>query len=126
MKTSAEKVINPTHCYADHENCIVINYTGDLYKCTARDFTPQLREGVLMPDGTLKWNDRYKKRMAIKHGISLCHACRLFPICHGGCSQSKMENDGKETCLYHYSEYDKNNLLRRRMEWILTHHNVSY
>ncbi len=126
LKTSSGKAITPIHCYADYENCVVINYTGDLYKCTARDFTPQLREGALMPDGTLKWNERYKKRMAIKHGISLCHACRLFPICHGGCSQSKMENDGKETCLYHYSEKEKTDILKWRMEWILTHYDVSY
>lgn len=126
LHTAENKTISPTHCYADFENSIVINYTGDLYKCTAREFHPQLREGVLSPDGQLLWNNRYRKRMAIKHGTPLCHACRIFPLCHGGCSQTKLERAVSDVCYYQYSEADKDALLRRRGEWILRHPEVSY
>ena len=43
--------ISPYRCYADRVNCIVVNYNGDLYKCTARDFIPENREGFLDREG---------------------------------------------------------------------------
>ena len=46
------------YCYADKKNTVVVNYNGDLYKCTARDFTPKNKEGVITADGDLVWNKR--------------------------------------------------------------------
>src|SRR5690606_8881292 len=34
-------------CYADKRNSAVINYNGDIFKCTARDFTTVQRAGYL-------------------------------------------------------------------------------
>jgi len=78
-------------CYADNENSIVINYNGDLFKCTAREFSNGNRKGVLLNDGTLKWNDKYFKRMNIKYSNPLCLKCKILPICNGGCSTNKLE-----------------------------------
>ena len=78
-------------CYADKENSIVINYNGDLFKCTAREFSNGNRKGVLLNDGTLKWNDKYFKRMNIKYSNPLCLKCKILPICNGGCSTNKLE-----------------------------------
>lgn len=41
----ADRVRNS--CYADKENEAVINYNGNVYKCNARDFTDESKEGFL-------------------------------------------------------------------------------
>lgn len=109
--------LSKERCYGDRENFIVINYNGDLYKCTARDFTPSNKEGLLTSDGELVWNDRYKLRIALKKCYPVCHRCMLFPICHAGCTQNKLETllQDKE-CLYKYTENQKTKLLETKIE----------
>lgn len=67
-------------CYADFDNHIVVNYNGDIYKCTARDFKPEHRLGYLDDSGkvvynttTAKWEDRRITKQ--------CLTCKLLPIC---------------------------------------------
>ena len=45
-------------CYGDKPNSIVVNFNGDLYKCTAVDFfnTPP-RDGYISSDGSLHWEN---------------------------------------------------------------------
>ncbi|HOH74428.1 MAG TPA: hypothetical protein PKW38_01450, partial [Paludibacteraceae bacterium] len=59
LKTSYNKYNDSVResCYGDKKNQATINFNGDVYKCTARDFKPENREGVLMDDGTIEWND---------------------------------------------------------------------
>ena len=52
-------------CYADTPQHLVINYNGDIFKCTARDFVSAQREGVLHDDGSVKLNDVYERRMGV-------------------------------------------------------------
>lgn len=85
-------------CYGDKANHAVINYNGDMYKCTAREFTPSMREGKLLPDGTMEWNERYNHRMAIKYADKTCHQCNIMPICNGGCAQNKLERSATKEC----------------------------
>lgn len=72
LRVAAEKSLHSDFCYADRENCIVVNYDGLLYKCTARSFSPQACDGKLLPDGTLQWNEQYRQRMSIKFGTAQC------------------------------------------------------
>ena len=108
-----------TRCYADKENCIVINYNGELFKCTARDFKSKNAEGVLNGDGGVVWNDSYYKRMDIKYGSSFCHGCIIFPICHGGCSQDKIESQNPSACIRYYDDEKKEEILKGRLNYIL-------
>lgn len=105
-------------CYADNDSDLVVNYNGNIYKCTARDFTPNNSEGVLNPDGTIAWNGRYKKRQEIKYGTKHCQGCSIFPICHGGCSQHKIENFS-ESCIFGYTDYEKEKLVQTRVYMML-------
>lgn len=111
----------PTHltpfCYADSRNHIVVNYDGRLFKCTARDFTPEKAEGRLLPDGCIETNERYARRMFMRAGNATCRACRVFPLCHGGCSQMKLEYDGSG-CLKGYTEERKEEMLRGRLLYV--------
>lgn len=85
-------------CYADKENHIVINYNGDVYKCTARDFLSELREGVLLEDGTIEYNERYYDRMEEKYNIGNCMKCKIMPICNI-CTQKRLESFEENICF---------------------------
>ena len=105
-------------CYADKEDHIVVNYNGDLYKCTARDFSVENREGILGENGELLWNEKYHYRRSIVYGNSTCQKCSIFPICAGHCSQSKLEYNGNG-CVMHYSNEDRMNIVSERVELLM-------
>jgi uncharacterized protein len=108
-------------CYADKRNSAVINYNGDLFKCTARDFTTVKRAGYLSDDGELIWeNDYLNKRMNVKFNNKPCLACRLMPICNGGCSQHALEHLGVDDyCVYHGDENEKDKVVNSKIEEIV-------
>lgn len=93
-------------CYADKKNSVVFNYNGDVFKCTARDYAKNKREGVLMDEGDIKWNDNHQLRnIASVLNYQTCLNCLILPICNAGCSQNKIEN--KEhycPCQFDYSQ----------------------
>ena len=104
----------PTRCYADNEHSIVVNYDGNLFRCTAQDFVPDSREGILSPDGELQVNDTYRKRTARKFTNKVCRACKVYPLCFGGCSQKQMSRFA-DACVMHYTEEDKLQLIKQRI-----------
>lgn len=101
-------------CYADKKNQAVINYNGDVFKCTARDFRPERREGFLNENGEIIWeNDALEKRMSTKFRNKPCLHCRIAPICNGGCTQQALEHD-KEYCMTGFSEQKKDEIILDR------------
>ncbi|MBD0402558.1 radical SAM protein [Flammeovirga sp. EKP202] len=109
-------------CYADKRNSVVINYNGDIYKCTAKDYKKENREGFLNGHGDLIWeNDFLERRMASKFKNKPCLSCRLIPICNGGCSQHALEflSMEKEYCVYHGDEQEKNKVVEEKIREIL-------
>jgi uncharacterized protein len=91
-------------CYADKKNQATINYNGDLFKCTARDFKTENREGYLDENGNPVWNEKYEARMNTKFKNPSCLECKILPICNGGCSQNYLENTGKDFCVHDFNE----------------------
>ena len=117
---NAKSYIVP-YCYADGVNTAVVNYNGDLFKCTARDFATKSKEGTLAADGTLRWNERLRKRMSIRHGSDTCLQCRIYPICHGGCSQMKLEApEGISSCPKGYDDDKIQEIMEGRALYLLT------
>jgi uncharacterized protein len=94
-------------CYADTKNHATINYNGDVFKCTARDFSAKNREGVLSEDGEIIWNEKYDKRMNAKFKNKPCLECKILPICNGGCTQHAMEHENDDYCIYGFDERKK-------------------
>ena len=113
------KCINPSRCYADKENHVVVNYNGDLFSCTARDFATEDSEGVLTEDGSLKWNDKRSLRLSVRYGNQYCRSCSIFPLCHGGCSQNKLEYNETSGCMRKYTEKEKIDLIENRIDFLL-------
>lgn len=111
---------DPGRCYAERENHVVVNFNGDLFKCTARDFVKENREGVLTDDGKMVWNDKHKERILVMYGNGVCQKCRIFPLCHGFCSQQKLEKNGDaERCQYGYTEKMKIKRIENRVDSLL-------
>jgi uncharacterized protein len=112
---------NKDRCYADSPNNLIINHNGDVYKCTARDFTPESKEGSLQSDGTIIWNERYRHRMTLIYGTTVCQQCEIFPICNCGCSQNRIEcHSNAGECPLGYSLERKENFVRDRVYALLS------
>jgi len=81
-------------CYANLNHQAVITPNGDVFKCTARDFTEAaLADGTLGVDGEIKWNANYYKRMTnLSMENDHCLSCQFLPVCCGPCSQKYIEH----------------------------------
>ena len=114
------KHIDRSRCYADRDNHVTINYDGLLYKCTAKDFSIKNSEGELLPNGTLKWNEKYNTRLNMRYGNDFCRKCCIFPLCHGGCSQYKVDTSHiSNQCIRGYDEPYIQKIIEDRAEFLL-------
>jgi len=91
-------------CYADKRNHATINYNGEVFKCTARDFKAGSGEGILEESGIISWNEKHEKRLQSKFKNPPCMECKIFPICAGGCTQQAIEHEGVDYCVYGFDE----------------------
>ncbi len=112
-------LLNKGLCYADQDHSATINFNGDVFKCTARDFLPDNRLGVLLDDGTISWGEVYKTRQDSKYKSKTCRTCKLFPICMQGCSQNAFENIGNDSCNLGYTEDYINKIISDRIRYLL-------
>lgn len=105
-----------TSCYGDKLNNILINYDGNLFFCTARDFAPQKRAGYLDEDGRIVWDDPdvQQRRMSAKFSREVCYRCKVAPLCGGGCRQKAVEFGDRNACLHNLSEDDIKELILKR------------
>jgi uncharacterized protein len=107
-------------CYADKQNQATINFNGDVFKCTARDFKTENREGVLTDDGNIQWNERYLERMNAKFKNPPCLKCSIMPICNGSCSQKAIEKKDKEYCVNNFDEKKKIDIIREKLIYAIS------
>lgn len=101
-------------CYGDLVNESVINYNGDVYKCTARDFTSINKLGELTENGEIQWMnpDFIEQRIRDKFNKKICNQCRIFPLCGGGCVQTALESIN--SCISCKSDKEKDNIILTR------------
>ena len=119
---SSHKILHSVidSCYGDKRNQALINYNGDVFKCTARDFLTENRLGYLNQNGIIIWEkNSLERRMTSKFNRPICHNCRIAPLCGGGCSQQAMENLFANECLYHYTKQDIDNIILNRFEFLV-------
>jgi putative transcriptional regulator len=101
-------------CYADKENEAVINFDGNVFKCTARNFSIENRSGVLTTDGNIIWNKNINSRRMTKLSRRICRNCRILPLCGGGCSQKAIESNGAEICIEGLNNEDMDKVVMQR------------
>ncbi|QES91064.1 radical SAM/SPASM domain-containing protein [Rhizosphaericola mali] len=98
-------------CYGDHRNHATINFNGEVFKCTARDFTTKNSEGLLDETGNINWNEKFEKRLNIKFKNKPCLECAILPMCGGGCTQQAIEHEGIDYCVHDFDEEKKMSLV---------------
>lgn len=104
-------------CYGDRRRYALVNYDGNVFRCTARDFRPESRCGVLLADGTIDWDMEYvARRMSAKMQRPQCVECRIAPLCGGGCRQKALEAPADAPCIHGYSEEEKTGRVLNRFE----------
>lgn len=93
-------------CKTSKKDHVTISYDGKIYKCTGRNFTDEMQEGMLLPDGSIKWDEeKLAKRMAIKsYDNELCRACKLLPLCWGPCNQKLLESGTSKEAISRYCQ----------------------
>jgi len=102
-------------CYADNLNQLLINYNGDVFKCTARDFKSENRSGYLNELGDIIWTMMApSERLESKMQKSICRTCSILPLCGGGCSQNCIEQNNENYCTYNYNETDRKEIVLNR------------
>ncbi len=119
FNVSVNKTINRYRCYADRNNHAVVNYDGNVFRCTARDFSVENAEGRLSADGKIIWNDKSLRRDAIKWVNTACIKCYIYPLCGGNCSQSKLEASSHDRCYHNYTEEEKASIVLQRVKWLI-------
>lgn len=100
-------------CYGDKNNECVVNYNGDVYKCTARDFTEANRYGVLSNEGTVIADNSKSNTCVSKYDKAFCHTCRIFPVC-GACCTQRVRESKADACTNNNSEFDKDEIILMR------------
>lgn len=104
-------------CYGDKKNHILINYDGNIFLCTARDFEEQNRFGFITKNGEIHWNeDKLNSYMNNKFTREICHNCKIAPLCGGGCRQRASESSDDTSCIYGYTHDDINDLIFKRFK----------
>jgi uncharacterized protein len=98
-----------TYCYADRKNEFLINYNGDVFKCTVDRFESKDRLGWLQQDGTLAWE---QNRLALWQDVSAfedkCYSCTFMPMCMGGCRKVRWrEGSVGADCTLPFMGFDK-------------------
>ncbi len=104
----------PSHCYASMSNCYVVNYDGNVYKCTAREFSKENMIGRLSKTGEIEFNPKYHNILDIRFHDE-CKDCNLLPICTF-CHQQHIEHNGN--CPKQISSIDKDAQISRRIEMV--------
>lgn len=112
VSTFAGNTYATSYCYADYENSYVINYDGQVYKCTARKFIEKNTIGKLECTGRITHKATYASPSNCRFNTQ-CKTCKLLPICTI-CIQNHLEKT-TDGCPVAISEEDKVKQIERKM-----------
>lgn len=99
-------------CYADRLHSAIINYNGNIHKCTAMDFEDNLSDGILNENGEFDTLLAFNQRMQKRKNNRICDTCRIRPICNGGCLKHLIKNKSAENYCIHPTDEDKDRIVR--------------
>jgi uncharacterized protein len=95
-------------CYADSFYHWVINYDGNVFKCSARNYDSSLIAASINENGYMEYKPIvYDYFSDTTFNNDQCAKCKLLPVCFGPCVQKRFENvyQGKPfQCLHDKSE----------------------
>jgi uncharacterized protein len=81
------------YCYAERENQFIIDFKGDVFKCSVGSFSRDERIGTILPDGAIEYQtDRWNDWNNLPEFDEKCEACVFLPLCMGGCRKDRLKN----------------------------------
>lgn len=80
------------YCYAERENQVIINYNGDVHKCSVSNFDTDSRVGYINNEGILVKEDNWDKWLNYPLFDEKCYSCVYLPLCMGGCHKMRLQN----------------------------------
>jgi uncharacterized protein len=81
------------YCYAERESQMIINFNGDVFKCSVFNFDPSNRVGKINSNGEfIKDNGKWDSWMNIPFFEDACYSCKFLPLCMGGCRKARIQN----------------------------------
>lgn len=80
------------YCYAERENQVIINYNGDVHKCSVSNFDTESRVGYINNEGILVKEDNWDKWLNYPLFDEKCYSCVYLPLCMGGCHKMRLQN----------------------------------
>lgn len=66
------------YCYAERENQVIINYNGDVHKCSVSNFDTDSRVGYINNEGILVKEDNWDKWLNYSLFDEKCYSCVLI------------------------------------------------
>lgn len=115
MKANIATKYVPDFCYADYKDSLVINYNGNVYKCTARNFNDENRIGTLCSNGLINFDPQKAEFYSKMFFFSDCDTCSLLPLCRI-CVQARFDNRKNKNCFKNISEEDKQRQINNYLE----------
>ena len=98
-------------CYADRINYANINYDGNVYRCTAKDYTPENSLGYISDEGNIMWDKNKTEGIGDKAFFDnpLCLSCKYLAVCGGPCFSkwwSGFRKKNPTDCFFNYLKAD--------------------
>ncbi|MBP0001786.1 MAG: SPASM domain-containing protein [Cyanobacteria bacterium SID2] len=89
------------YCYAERQSQVIINYNGDVHKCSVSNFEPEARVGYIRDDGALVKEKNWNQWFSTDLFEEKCYSCVYLPLCMGGCRKmrSQLQNTGSYCTL---------------------------
>lgn len=103
-------------CYADRLNHVLVNYNGDLYKCSALEYTGKDNIGNIHTSDVIDiLSKNFQEFIKLKKISNECEHCRIYPLCARGCYKRVMIS--KKGCLYP-TESQKDSIIYNNLDLI--------
>lgn len=81
------------YCYAERENQYIVDYKGDVFKCSVTDFSSSKRVGTIDEEGNfIRDETKWAEWFGLVPFDPKCQDCTFLPLCMGGCRKDRIEN----------------------------------
>lgn len=81
------------YCYAEKENQYIVDFKGDVFKCSVTDFSSSKRIGTIDAEGNFVRDEtNWAKWFGVGPFDLKCQDCTFLPLCMGGCRKDRIEN----------------------------------
>ena len=81
------------YCYAEREDQFIVDYKGDVFKCSVGSFSSDERIGRISQPGELQYEEgRWRQWFGMNEFEAKCEECVFLPLCMGGCRRNRLDN----------------------------------